>query len=170
MKTRTKFILTTVPIVLVLMLFHPGGPLGATLWPQPEPGSPEPESWQMPLLVLLALFESTATAVGIAYLFYGWHWTRSVMPERPALATALHLSIAFALIQWWPHGNLHISVPFSFGSIIAIDYGFHVPLLVSSAIILGSVAYVGRRSMKQAADDRAQAVDVARDVGSPENS
>lgn len=149
MKTRTKFVVTTLAATIVLMAFHPITPLGATIWPQDET-QPEPPQWSLPLFLLLFVSEAAVSAFGVAYLFLGWRVTRGMMPERPGLAKAVHASIAFLLIQWWPHGNLHISVPFSFGSILAIDYAFHVPIMVATLTLLAGIAHVARRATSAA--------------------
>lgn len=146
MKTRSRFVLITLALTIVLMAFHPIGPFGAMLWPQGDPDV-QPEPWQLPLFLVLFIAEAAVTAFGVAYLFLGWRFTRAMLADRPRLAMGVHASVAFLFIQWWPHGNLHMSVPFSFGAILAIDYAFHLPIMIASVTLLAGVVHVARRSL-----------------------
>lgn len=149
MTQRSKFLATTIVGTLVLLALHPAGPFGALLWPQPAADDPAPEGAQLPLFLLLFVAEAAVSAFGLAYLLFGWRTTRGILPHRPRLALAAHLSLAYLLMQWWPHGNLHMSVPFSFGSILAIDYAFHFPIMIATILILAALAAIAQGSAER---------------------
>jgi hypothetical protein len=51
------------------------------------------------------------------------------------LGWSLYISIAFLLVSWWPHINLHNTNGFDLQGLLYIDYGFHIPLMISGAIV-----------------------------------
>ncbi len=53
-----------------------------------------------------------------------------------AHALAIYLPLAYLMISWYPHINLHQSTEFSFANILAIDYGFHVPLFIAAGLLI----------------------------------
>ncbi|MGH2451655.1 MAG: hypothetical protein ACRDGE_10390 [Candidatus Limnocylindria bacterium] len=51
-----------------------------------------------------------------------------------ALAWATYLLIGFAMVSWWPHANLHRITGENWGGLLALEYGFHLPLYVAAAV------------------------------------
>jgi hypothetical protein len=52
------------------------------------------------------------------------------------LAWATYLAIAWTLVSWWPHSNMHRVNGENLGGLLMIDYTFHVTLMLASLIIL----------------------------------
>jgi hypothetical protein len=52
------------------------------------------------------------------------------------LAQAAHLAITWFLVSWWPHTSFHQTVnPDNLNALLAIEYGFHVTLVLAGLII-----------------------------------
>ena len=128
MKTRLKVTLTTLLVGVAAFL------LGPVLWPI-NAALPKPEPAQIPYFILLAVFDSLFFGLGMAFVVFGWPLVRRMANGSARLVWPLYISIAFLLISWWPHINLHNSVGFNLQGLLYIDYSFHIPLMVSGAIV-----------------------------------
>src|SRR5687768_6624941 len=124
MKPRTGTIVITLLVGIAAFL------LTRVIWPDAE-GGPQPSSTQLILFILLGVIDSLLFGLGIAFLIYGLSLVRRFVGAG-RLAWLTYLGIAFQLISWWPHSNLHRVAGDSLGTIIAIDYGFHVPLQIGA--------------------------------------
>ncbi len=134
MKTRLK-------VLLVTLLFGlPTLPLGRLSWPDPAAAMPDmapgaaPTSLQLGLLIGVALFEAAAFGLGAAFLFFGLPLVRRATGGNAPLTWATFAAIAWSLLSWWPHDNLH-RVTSDLGSLIGIEYTFHTTLIIGAAVI-----------------------------------
>lgn len=103
------------------------------IWPNP-PGAPTPPADLAPLFAVVGLIESIAFGAGVAFLIFGGQLLARMGQGRP-LTIATYLSIAWLLISWWPHDNLHRVVGLNFGNLIKIEYGFHGTLILAGLIV-----------------------------------
>ncbi len=130
-----KIVAVTLPLALLTMLTSPQAPLGS-FW-GPIRSMAQPHGLQTTLLILLQVVQSLAFGLGIAFLLFGYPLVRALNPQRPALALATHLAVVWQLVNWWPHGNLHATTGMDdINRFLAIDYGFHVTLIISGLIIV----------------------------------
>jgi hypothetical protein len=131
---RLKWIIVIVVFAVATFLTGVTGPLGSVLGWRPAPGIPEPIGVQLPLLILLALLESLALGFGVAFLLFGYPSMRAAGPAPAALTRAAHLSIVWVLINWWSHDSFHIANGLELGGLLAIEYVFHVTLMIAGTI------------------------------------
>ena len=124
MKPRTGTIAITLVVGIAAFL------LTRVIWPDAE-GGPQPSEMQLVLLILLGVIDSLVFGLGIAFLVYGLPLVQRFVGAG-RLAWLTFLGIAFQLLSWWPHSNLHRVAGDNFNTLIAIDYGFHVPLQIGA--------------------------------------
>src|SRR5260370_2006338 len=72
--------------------------------------------------------------LGVTFLIFGGRMLRAFGQGR-GLTLLTYLSIAWLLINWWPHDNLHRVVGFNFSRLIWLEYGFHVTLIAAAACV-----------------------------------
>lgn len=157
MKTWIKVLIVTLVIAL------PTVPLGQVIWP-PNPMGPTPSGAQVPLFIVLAVFESLLLGLGVSFLVFGWPLVRKA-GNSLGLTVAAYLGIGWLMASWWVHDGLHRSLDHSnLGGLLAIEYGFHVTLMVSAAIVgLFFVRALSAREVPEgAAANRAMPLDAAR--------
>ena len=129
-----KWIVVTLILGLAAFLTSPSGPLGG-FWGLHEEG-PSPVGIQKVLFILLTVIQSLAFGFGFAFLFFGRDAVKSLLPVEGGLSLAVYLAIAWSLLSWSPHSNLHQSHnPENFGGLLAIEYGFHVTLILAAVVI-----------------------------------
>ena len=75
---KTKFIVTA--LIVAVAAFG----LTRIIWPD-LPGMAAPSSVQLPLFVLLSIFECLAFGVGVAFIIFGWSRMKGVLPEERSL-------------------------------------------------------------------------------------
>lgn len=126
MKPCLKWSLATLIVGAVAFALTP-------LWPIPAT-APEPPSAVFPLFVALSLIESLSFGLGIAFLIFGRPLIAR-MGGSSGLATAAYLAIAFLLVNWWPHDNLHRVTNGDWNRVVVVEYGFHIPLMVAGAVL-----------------------------------
>ncbi|MCP2328953.1 hypothetical protein HDA40_007460 [Hamadaea flava] len=120
---------TAVAVVATVAAFL----LGRVLWPDP-PGSMTPPGSLLPAFLLLSAIESVAFGLGIAFLVFGPTLLRR-LGGGSRLTWAAYGAIAFMLLSWWPHDNMHrVLSHHDFGGLARIEYLFHLPLMVAAAI------------------------------------
>jgi hypothetical protein len=128
---QTKWLVAGTTAALTLISFA----LTRVIWPD-APGTAQPSAGLLPFFIVVGLVESFAFGLGVAFLIFGWRMMKN-FGQGGGLALLTYLSIAWLLINWWPHDNLHRVVRFDFGRLIFIEYGFHVTLIAAA----GCVAY-----------------------------
>jgi hypothetical protein len=141
---RTKWIVVTVVGALFAFLFGVNAPLGFVLGWHPAPG-PSPTGLQLPLFLLLMLFEALAFGFGLAFLLFGYPWMRAAGPAPAGLTRAAHLSIAWVMLNWWSHDSFHTANGLDLGGLLAIEYAYHVSLMVAGVIAAAWFITVVRR-------------------------
>ena len=136
-------------IVITLVVGAAAFMLTPVLWPFADgaSGGPQPEGAQMLLLMLLLVIDSLLFGLGIAFLIYGLPLARR-LAGTGALAWLVYAGVAFQLLSWWPHSNLHRTAGDSIGTIIAIDYGFHVPLQLGALAMAVFFAAAARGALR----------------------
>lgn len=110
-------------IPLSLVIFKPRLPQGA-----PLPGS------VVPFLAGMKVFEGLALGAGIVFFVFGYRLLKRSR-NSSALTLAAYLSIGWCLISWWPHDNFHLRNGDSLWGAIAIDYGFHVTVMIATVVV-----------------------------------
>lgn len=88
------------------------------------------------MFLLLAVGDALLLGAGIAFIAFGLPLVRTVSPDSRARAVAMYVSIAYLMVSWWPHLNMHNANGLDLGGLLVIDYLFHLPLEVA-AIVLG---------------------------------
>jgi hypothetical protein len=122
---------TWIKMLLVTMAFGiPAFLAGPVLWP-PAEGMMSPTAGQLPFFVVLAAIEAFVFGLGVAFVIFGLPLTRTIAKGSPSLTWAMFLSVAWLLLSWWPHDNLHIHNGSDMHGLLLIEYGFHVTLMVS---------------------------------------
>ncbi len=128
MSTRNKVILITLIFAIPALL------TGKIIWP-PDPMGPVPTSGQLPLFIVLSLFEAVSFGLGISFLVLGWSHVKKVTGKSKTLTWLVYLSIAWYLLNWWPHDNLHIHNGMNLQGLLYIEYGFHVTMIIAGVIL-----------------------------------
>ncbi len=129
MKLSAKVALLTIALMIATI------PLGQLLWRTPEGAGPGPAPGLIPFFILLAAAEGLAFGFGVGFLILGWPLVRRATHEAGVATLPVYLSIAWSLMQWWPHSNSHRVVGEDYATLLMIDYGFHVTLMLAAAII-----------------------------------
>ncbi len=128
MTTRAKVIAITVVFGIAALA------TGPALWP-PSPMIHMPTPTQLPFYILLSIIECLLFGLGIAFLIFGLPLVRrsQVIPPRNALA--MYLALAWMLVSWWPHDNLHMHIGLDTHGLLFIEYGFHLTLILATLIL-----------------------------------
>ena len=129
-----KWLVVTLVLAVIAFLASPNGPLGG-FW-RPSPDFPQPTDAQLPLFVLLNAIEALAFGFGIAFLIFGYSLVQTMLPAPKGLTLAAYLSTAWLLINWWPHDSLHLTNGINMSGLLAIEYGFHITLMVAGVILV----------------------------------
>jgi hypothetical protein len=119
-------------LILILVVTVPAFLLGHVIW---HPLGMAPSPGQMPFFMVVSFFEALALGLGVSFLVFGLPLVRSVPSELKTRAWLMYLGIGWALVSWWPHGNLHMSNGDNMQRLLYIEYGFHVTLVISAAIV-----------------------------------
>ncbi len=135
MSTKVKVALITIIVAIPAFLAAPNGPFGG-FW-APTPDAPEAAGIQIPLFILLGIGEAVILGLGVSFVFFGYKWLKSVArPSQvsPTLTKATYVSIAWVLVNWWSHDSLHIHNGLNLNGLLAIEYGYHVTLMIAGVI------------------------------------
>ncbi len=117
--------------------------LGAKIWP-PLLGDAQPTNGQMASLIALAAINALSFGLGIAFLLLGWGWVQKLPGLSKTWIVALYLSVAWTLLNWWPHVSLHGHIGEDLDGLIAIDWGFHTTAILGGLIIIWSLHKIAR--------------------------
>lgn len=148
MKTWIKILLVT------LLTGLPTVPLGRILWPDPVSTvgmdmAAGPTGFQLPLLIIISVFEGLSFGLGVSFLLFGLPVVRRATSGSKPLMWATFASIAWALLSWWPHDNLH-RVTEDLGGLIGIEYTFHVTLIMAASVVAFTfLRLVSRETVQQ---------------------
>jgi hypothetical protein len=127
MKRGWKILLITL-IIGVTAFF-----LGPVIWP-PSPDI-RPTQAQVPYLMVLSAIEALTFGFGIAFIAYGWPLVKQMAKGSKKAAGIMYVSLAWLLVSWWPHDNLHIHNALNIDGLIAIEYAFHATLIVVGLVL-----------------------------------
>jgi hypothetical protein len=128
-----KWLVVTLVLAVIAFLASPNGPLGA-FW-RPSPQVPNPAGVQLPLLILLNITEVVTFGLGVSFLIFGYPLVQSTRVASNGLTFAAYLSIGWLLASWWPHDSLHVANGLELNGLIAIEYVFHITLMVAGVIL-----------------------------------
>ena len=129
-----KWLVVTLVLAVIAFLASPNGPLGG-FW-RPSADFPQPTDAQLPLFILLNAAEVLAFGFGVSFLIFGYPLTQTILPASKGLTLAAHLSIAWLLLNWWPHDSLHVANGTNMNGLLVIEYVFHVTLMIAGAILV----------------------------------
>lgn len=132
MKPWVKVFLVTAVVAV------PAMSLGQVIWP-PAADGPEPTAGQLPFFIVLAAAESLTFGLGISFLLFGFPSIRRAAGGASLKVWAMYLSIAWLLVSWWPHDNLHIHNGMDLQGLLYIEYGFHVTLMAAGLVLAYSL-------------------------------
>ncbi len=127
MKTRSKMILIT------LLVGVPAFVLGPMIW-KPSPDI-HPTQAEMPYLIGLSAVEALLFGFGVAFIVYGRRLAKRVTEGLGKVSMVMYISLAWLLVSWWPHDNLHIHNALNIPGLIAIEYGFHVTVILAALVL-----------------------------------
>jgi len=129
-----KWLVVTLVLGVLAFLASPNAPLGGFWGAQAEGAAPT--GVQTLLFMILGAIQSLVFGLGIAFLIFGFSLTGARMPANLGWARAAHFAIAWSLFSWWPHSNFHQTlVPDNISGLLAIEYGFHVTLILAGLIV-----------------------------------
>jgi len=103
-------------------------------WP-PHPMVPIPSEAQIPFLIGISIAEAIALGIGVVFLVSGWQFMQRLTALPPWLRWTSYLSVAWLLVSWWPHDNLHIHHALDMWPLITLEYVFHVSSMVGISIL-----------------------------------
>ena len=133
----------TLVLAAVAFVASPNAPLGR-FW-APALGIPQPSAAQLPLFIILNLAEVLTFGLGVSFLIFGFPLVRAISPASAGLTRAAHISTAWLLFNWWPHDSLHLHVGLELNGLLAIEYGFHITLMIAGAIVAAFLLTLLRR-------------------------
>lgn len=139
-----KFCLLTAVLAVIAFVLSPNAPLGG-FW-SPDPHMLAPTANQLPLFILLNVTEVVTFGLGVSFLFFGLPVMRAIAPASMLLTRAAQISIAWLLLNWWPHDSLHIHNGLEMGGLLVIEYVFHVTLMVAGVILAWFFLTLQRRA------------------------
>jgi hypothetical protein len=100
---------------------------------------PEPSSGQMPLFLLLSVVESLALGLAVAIAVRAPRVIRLLPAPEQRPATVATVAAVWFLGNWWVHDGLHMMAGLHIGRLLAIEYAFHVTLMVAGAALVGAL-------------------------------
>jgi hypothetical protein len=136
MKGWLKWSLVTLIVGAVAFALTP-------FWPI-SPTAPQPPGTVLPLFVALSLVESLSLGLGVAFLIFGRPLV-SRLGGSPGLTTAAYVAIAFLLLNWWPHDNMHRMTNGDWSRVVLVEYAFHLPLMLAGAVLAWFFVSLARR-------------------------
>ena len=120
-------------LLITLIVGVPAFFLGPVIW-SPSPDI-QPTQAQMPFLIALSAVEALVFGFGVAFILYGRRLVRSLAGGSRKAAGAMHGSLSWILVSWWPHDNLHIHNALNINGLIVIEYLFHFTVIVAGLVI-----------------------------------
>lgn len=120
--------------VLITLIFGiPAFLLSRIIWP-PAAEFPQPNQFELPFFVLLSVLESTAFGLGIAFLILGYPFLKK-HSGNSLLTKLAFFSVAWYLINWWPHDNMHAHNGLDPKGLLTIEYMFHSTMIIAGSIL-----------------------------------
>lgn len=113
------------------------------IFPLPEDG-PQPRGIQVPLFIGLGVAEALALGLAVATAVSARRLIKRMPKADRVPAWLLVLATIWVLGNWWVHDNLHIMVGEDITGLLAIEYGFHVTLILAGAAAVAAFARLAR--------------------------
>jgi len=113
------------------------------IFPPPAHG-PQPQGIQLPLFIGIGVFEALALGFAVATLISAPRIISGLEPEYRVPAWVLTGTASWLLGNWWVHDNLHMVVGMDFGGLLALEYSFHVTLMLAGAAAVAALARLAR--------------------------
>lgn len=121
-------------LLLTILIGLPAFFLGRIIWP---------DSAEMPMLTgmqtgffgFLALTQSLLLGFGVAFLVASFKFIRGMDNSLRGRSWLGAASLIWLMISWWPHDNLHRTNGMNVWGLIAIDYGFHLTLIIATLVL-----------------------------------
>jgi hypothetical protein len=129
MKAWVKILIVTVAVALPAFLLEPAGPWGG-FWP-----AIEPTAGLVPFMIVLGLLDALSLGAAVSFLIFGYPLVAAIGTTSKGLTFAAYLAIVWVLGNWWAHDSLHIHHGPELVSLLSIEYGFHVTLMIAGAIL-----------------------------------
>lgn len=123
----------TLVLTVLAVLANPSGPLGF-FW-RPSAHMPEPTGILIPFGIVLKIAEGLTFGLGVSFLVFGFPLVRAIAPASLGLTRAVHVSIAWLLLNWYPHDSLHIHNGMDLGGLLTLEYVFHITLMIAGVIL-----------------------------------
>lgn len=111
--------------------------LGPRLWPQ----SPEfvfTESQHFWAQFALKISEALLFGLGIAFFMTAYPAVRQLSQTKGHHHCATKRSVyalTWTLSSWWPHDNWHLAIGHDIGSLIMIEYAFHLTVIIAGLVL-----------------------------------
>lgn len=123
------------PLAVLALLATPLGPLGGFWRPSPDIPVESATTLQLGLFMVLNIVEALTFGLGISFLVFGYPMVRAILPASPGLTRAAYLSAAWVMINWWMHDSLHTHVGMALSRLLAMEYAFHLTLMIAGLIL-----------------------------------
>lgn len=134
--TTRMFTAITLAGGVLAFLFAPQAPIGQMLWPATVELNPAPAGAQVGLFMLQGAISALAFGAGAAFLLLGREPLQRLFGlGRAVLPTATHLAVFWLLWSWWLHEGLHMVAGLHAGRLLAIEYAFHVTLIIAGGVV-----------------------------------
>ena len=121
-------------LLITLVVGMPAFLLGPVLWP-PSPDTPEVTAGQLLFFMILFVIEALLFGLGVAFILFGLPLVRQGARGSKPWTWAAFISIAWLLVSWWPHDNLHVHAGNDIQLILLIEYGFHFTLIIAALML-----------------------------------
>jgi hypothetical protein len=128
MSTSVKVALLTIVVAIPAFLF------GRVIWP-PFAGNPTPTAAQLPLFLVLAAMEAITLGLGVSFIAFGWPLVRRLTGGATVLTWAMFVSIAWVMVSWWSHDNMHQANGHDLGGLLVIEYLYHATLMAAGVVL-----------------------------------
>lgn len=153
MARRTLLIhaLVTAAGTLFALMLSGHAPLGKLLWP-PDPSAPEPSDAQGAGFMAYGVYESIAFGLGVV-LTSNLVFVLRRTPQAPRGSSLAVLCLAWLLLSWVPHDNLHQMVGMDLNGLLALEWGFH-STLIASTLYVARFVYLQLAGPAQLAGDK----------------
>jgi hypothetical protein len=122
-------------LLITLIVAVPAFMLGPIIWPPGPAPTSAPIPYFLAMDVLKAVF-AVFLGLGISFLIFGLPVIRRISPDSKMRVGAMYLSIGYLMVSWWPHINMHAhNAPDDLQGLLYIRHLFHVPLIISGAVL-----------------------------------
>ncbi len=109
-------------------------PLGKLIW-KPASDLPMPTMAQLPFFAFLALVESAALAAGVIFYILINAQIKKLKESEQKRYSIMAGCIAWSLLNWWMHDNLHMHNGTDIVGLLYIEYIFHISLMTTAGIL-----------------------------------